>query len=167
MDKDAVIEKLVTELSLTRIAMGQLICNQARRYESAGLQKVVAEWFIRAPQMQRQQWIAGTDALVHYLRLSQAQSAKEAIGMLRPADGLYDKNAKLYRGIHWLRGNKSDDVYRQGIENLRSEIIPVDVAYQSSKTQFARCDNRSICWYRHSVEACKSMLAGGKAWLRK
>lgn len=122
MDKDEVIRNLIEELSLTRMALAQTICNLQRESRCLGLNVIARNWLIHARQMPRSEWLVGTKSLIHYCRVSRTISAKEAVEMLEPMEQRYQEYSEKFRGIYWRRGRKTEETYQQAISNLRMEF---------------------------------------------
>ena len=125
INNQIVIEKLIAELSMTQIALGQLICNVEREYKSADMRDIAKSWLARSAQMAQPEWIAGTVAMKHFLKTRKTKVAKAATEILSfPHEYLYNKNAKLYRGMIRRRGTKSESIYQVAQDNLKAEMLP-------------------------------------------
>lgn len=164
INNEAVIEKLITELSLTQMALGQLICNNERRFGSADLGNIANSWLARAAEMSQPEWTAGTVALRHFLMTRESQGAKDAAILIStPLGRLYKENAKLFRGIIRRRGTKSESIYQQARDNLRKEMLPPEI---ETKDQFTRWDKGAISKFAIIRQVCKSKLSGAAKWLK-
>ena len=124
------VQKLASDLNVTRLALGQVICNHERGYSNyLSLPKIAKNWLKKTPQLSRKEWLAGTEALIYHCRVSPSSSGREAIALLSPPEIRYAENVDRYRGIYFRCGqNKNDETFGRGYEILKAEfgIHPVD-----------------------------------------
>ena len=117
------IANLVSELNMTRLALGQVICNYEREFDNLSLQRVAKSWLAKSPQLSREEWIAGAEALIHQFHVCPSASASEAITILSPVEQRYRENVDVYRGIYRRRGrNKTESTFRSGRKLLIDQI---------------------------------------------
>lgn len=124
MNQDKAIQLLAEELSITRLALAQVICNYERQYGYKSWTTIAAHWRGYAAQLPRQEWIAGKNAILHYLMLLETTSANQAIEFLNSPQSEYTRNRKLFRGIYRRRGGKTDKAYERGFERLMAIYMP-------------------------------------------
>jgi len=113
-------------LSVTMMAFGQAICNEERRFGQKSLEEIAREWLCKAALMQRSEWIAGRDSLLHYLKHMNSQSALNAISVLTSPLSDYERNSRLFKGIYRQRRKKPDSLYLNATKDIcRAYQIPI------------------------------------------
>lgn len=102
---------MAAELSITMISFGQAICNYERRFEKKSLEQIASGWISKAAMMQKQEWHAGRNALLHYLKQMKSQSAERAIEVLTLPTSGYERNSRRLKCIYRQRKTKPDSFY--------------------------------------------------------
>lgn len=156
------IKKFVNELSITRIAFAQSLIDRERKDNYVPLTTVVKSWVFIAPEMQRDEWLSGARALLHYLQVSDSRSSDEAIVLLQKAEQQYDFRYELFRRIHPRRGKKPAEAYQMARENLLLEMLPEN----HDSDQIPRCDNGDIPINSDLNYSWKLAYTKGLAWLK-
>ena len=120
-------EELIRALDVTRLAMAQAYINQQRKYGKVGLKAIAESWSGQASLMHQNEWVAGTHAMIHYLRINNGKGAREALEVLETEVDRYEENARALRGINRKRGYKSSEMLRQAYQNICREFFrPVE-----------------------------------------
>jgi hypothetical protein len=125
MYKDEAVKILCEQLSMTRLAFAQVVCNFERKYEFASWPEIANSWLFYAAQMPEQEWLAGKDALLHHLRLQSSRSAADAIALLTASDSVYANYERQLKSIYRRKGTKSKELYRLGAERLMEGFVEV------------------------------------------
>ena len=157
------IELLITELNITRMAMGQLICNNERKYESVPPKTVAESWMARAPEFSKEEWIAGTASLIHHFRVTPSAGAAQALAILSPTNTSHAENSRIFRRIHNRRGrHKNSEVFELGKDILKRQYGVTSPV--SSEMQFPRCDKEGVCVDSYKRETWKSIFLRVIKW---
>ena len=163
------VQKLASELNVTRMALGQVICNHERYYRNLSLQQIAKNWLSKTRHLSKKEWLAGSEALIHYCQTSPSASSREAIEILSPPELRYEEN------IYWGRGrNKNDKIFSLGYEILKAEfgIHPVDeigdnrVIKDHPTPQIAQCDKGDSADDSGKTSMWKTKLAKVISWLK-
>lgn len=158
MSKENAQVILCEELSMSRMAMAQIICNYERRYEYVSWESIAKSWLEYSAQMNCQEWHSARDALLHYLRLQKSKSALAAIEILTSPESGYARNAQLFKGVYRQRKIKSDETYREASNQLISERLGVSGEPPQPDLHGATTEAFGII--RQFVEAWKSRIVG-------
>ncbi len=160
------IANLVSELNMTRLALGQVICNYEREFDNLSLQRVAKNWLAKSPQLSRKEWIAGAEALIHGFRVLPSKSATEAISILAPPQQKYDENVGIYRGIYPRKGRgKNAETFRRGVEIIEDGFGVQLIDETCAQNQNPRCDKGGMLTDSSKSSTWKSKLAGSLKWL--
>ena len=125
MNKDDLIEKLIIDMSLTLMAMGQIICNSMRDEKNiVRIQEVAICWLNMCPLMSRAEWLLGTRALVHYCESMGYEAAYEAIEILDDPEDLYTEYSRMLRGAEQIRGkNRNAGTFEWSLSQVRTNYL--------------------------------------------
>lgn len=119
-------QEMAATLSITMIAFGQAICNEERRYGPKTLEEVAREWLCKAALMQKSEWQAGRDSLLHYLKHMNSRSALNAISVLTSPLSDYERHSRLFKGIYRQRRKKPDSLYLEASKDIcQTYQIPI------------------------------------------
>lgn len=132
MYKDETVMTLGEDLSMTRLAFAQVICNFERKDKYVSWIVIANNWLYCAAQMQEQEWVAGREALLHYLRLQSSKSAQAAIVLLTSPQSEYVQNEKKYRGLYRHKGSKSTELYNRAVAKLMEGLVVVSFVSQNT-----------------------------------
>jgi len=111
-------QRMADELSITMISFGQAICNYERRFEKKSLEQIASGWISKAAMMQKQEWHAGRNALLHYLKQMKSQSAERAIEVLTLPTSGYARNSGRFKCIYRQRKTKPDSFYLNAARDI-------------------------------------------------
>lgn len=154
-------ELLMQELSMTKMALGQYICNTIRDGDNLSLERVASRWRAECPSMSRSEWAIATSSLIHYLSVSDSKSAQAALELLQPTDVIYDEYAHLFRGIYHRRGkHKNIDTFNRSLALVKSQFLPRED--KPLTPQYTRCDKGAVSKLIRLAARSKEMLLGAQ-----
>jgi hypothetical protein len=162
-NKDKIIQRLSEELSITRLALAQVVCNSERQYGFVTWREMADIWIGYAALMPKWEWLAGRDAILHFLRLHGTKDSIAAIELLNSHEASYEQNKKICKSVYRQKGGKSVDTYSRGVDMLMKEIA----VHTHSNPDLHGASMGAYMKLKSFISECKSSMTKVSKWLIK
>ena len=160
MDNNKQNETLMMEISMTRMVLGQQICNSVRNGTYVSLPTVTKWWINQCPMWSRTEWLVASAALAHYLKALNSQGSLEAACLLERPEELFEYHARVFRGIYHRHGkHKNEKTFKRSHDLVREEVVKLADLNKVVSTQNQRCNNGGIWKSNTFAHACKQHAA--------